>query len=72
MGIVTGGSIIRGNAIPGSKPRVTKVEAVPTDANVAYSSVGGGTVANGDLAENVLTGFVYERQAGVWTRIDTL
>jgi hypothetical protein len=63
-----GGNVIKGGTVmPGSKPRVTMVEAVPTDANV-----GGGysTPANGELAENVVTGYVYERQVGVWTRID--
>jgi hypothetical protein len=41
---------------------------VPTDTTIGYD----GTPTNGTLAENVVTGFVYERQAGVWVRIDTL
>jgi hypothetical protein len=39
---------------------------VPTDATI------GVTAANAMLAENVVTGFLYERQAGVWVRVDTL
>jgi hypothetical protein len=38
MGIITGGNVIQGHAIPGSYARVTYVEAVPTDANVGGSS----------------------------------
>jgi hypothetical protein len=75
MGIITGGNVIQGNAIPGSYARVTYVEAIPTDALVGGSSGVGGaarTPANGELAENVLTGNVYERQAGAWVRVDTL
>lgn len=70
MGIITGGNVVVGNAIAGSKARITYVEAIPTDANVAGST--GRTPANGELAENVTNGNVYERQAAVWTRIDTL
>lgn len=66
MGIITGGTVIGPGVNPGTKNRVYKTEAVPTDANI------GVTAANGMLAENVVTGFVYERQAGVWVRIDTL
>lgn len=67
MGIITGGKVIEPQTTnPGLKNRVYKTEAVPTDANI------GVTAANGMLAENVLTSFLYERQAGVWVRVDTL
>ncbi len=67
MGIITGGNIVAPSTTnPGLKNRIYKTEAVPTDANI------GVTAANGMLAENVATGFLYERQAGVWVRIDTL
>jgi len=67
MGVITGGQVIAPQTTnPGLKNRIYKAEAVPTDANI------GVTAANGMLAENVVTGFVYERQAGVWVRIDTL
>lgn len=76
MGIITGGNVIPNTTqIPGSKARVTYVEAVPTDANVGGSAGAAGaarTPANGELAVNVLNGNVYERAAGVWVRIDTL
>jgi hypothetical protein len=72
MGILTGGNVITAGAtqIPGSKFRITYTEALPTDALVAGST--GRTPANGEIAMNVLNGNVYERTAGVWTRIDTL
>jgi hypothetical protein len=67
VGIVTGGKVIEPQTTnPGTKVRMYKVEGVPTDANI------GVTAANGMLATNVLNDFVYERQAGVWVRIDTL
>jgi hypothetical protein len=67
MGIITGGQVVAPSTLnTGVKNRTYKTEAVPTDANI------GVTAANGMLAENVLTGFVYERQAGVWVRIDTI
>lgn len=75
MGIITSGNIIQGGAIPGSKARVTYVEGVPTDAKVGGSSGAGGaarTPVNGELSVDVLNGNVYERQAAVWVRIDTL
>jgi hypothetical protein len=72
MGIITGGNVIAATAaqIPGSKPRMTYVEALPTDPLVAGST--GRTPVNGELAVNVLNGNVYERIGGVWTRSDTL
>ena len=67
MPVITGGKVIEpSTANPGLKQRIYKAEAVPTDANI------GVTATNGMLAENVATGFVYERQAGVWVRIDTI
>lgn len=67
MGIITGGKVIeQGTANPGVRGRIYRTEAVPTDANI------GVTAANGMIAENVLNGNLYERQAGVWVRIDTL
>ena len=85
MPMITGGTVIppgplaggiQGpNATPDSKFRITWLEAVPTDALVGGSSGVGGAArapANGEIACNVLTGNIYERQAGAWVRIDTL
>lgn len=67
MPVIFGGRVIEPQTTnPGIKNRIYKTEGVPTDATI------GVTAANGQLAENVLTGFVYERQAGVWVRVDTL
>lgn len=67
MGIIFGGQVIAPSTLnAGIKSRIYRVEGVPTDTNI------GVTATNGMLAENVLTNFVYERQAGVWVRIDTL
>ena len=67
MPIITGGTVIPPSTLnSGIKQPVYATEAVPTDANI------GVTAANGMLAQNVLTGFLYERQAGVWVRIDTV
>lgn len=70
MAVITGGSVIgpagTGNANPGLKNRIYKTNGVPTDGTT------GVTAANGLLAEDVTTGFVYERQGGAWVRIDTL
>jgi hypothetical protein len=69
MAVITGGKVITGSgANAGVKNRIYRADAVPTDANIGYD----GTPPNGTLAENVATGFVYERQAAVWVRIDTL
>ena len=70
MAVISGGLVIGGNN-PGQaqvKNRVYRANAVPTDANIGYE----GTPANGTLAENVVTGFLYERQAAVWVRVDTV
>jgi hypothetical protein len=70
VAVITGGKVIGGAnpAQAGVKNRVYRADGVPTDTNIGYD----GTPANGTLAENVATGFVYERQAGIWVRIDTL
>ena len=64
-----------GQVMPGSKPRIGMCDAVPTDDLVGGITTGAGvryrTPVNGELAENVATGYVYERQTAVWTRIDT-
>lgn len=67
MAVITGGKVIEPQTTnPGLGNRIYRADGVPTDSNI------GVTAANGMLAENVATGFVYERQAGVWVRIDTL
>lgn len=69
MPIVFGGKVIEpmaAGANPGIKSRIYRVEGVPTDAIIGVPA------ANGMLSENVLTNFIYERQAGVWVRVDTL
>jgi hypothetical protein len=68
MPVITGGRVIEPQTTnPGLRNRIYKTDGVPTDANI-----GGLTAANGMLAENIVTGFLYERAAGVWTRVDTL
>lgn len=67
MAVITGGRIIEPQTTnPGLANRIYPTDGVPTDANIGLAAV------NGMLAENVATGFVYERQAGVWVRVDTL
>lgn len=73
MAVITGGQVIGppgsgvgSNANPGLKNRTYKTTGVPTDTTI------GVTAANGMIAEDVASGNVYERQAGVWVRIDTL
>lgn len=74
MAVITGGQVIGpppapgagSNANVGVKNTVYRTTGVPTDTTI------GVTAANGMLAENVTTGFLYERQGGVWVRIDTL
>jgi hypothetical protein len=71
MAVIQGGQVNtagQGVTTPGAKPRVLYANGVPTDANLTSAAV----PANGDLAVNVLTGDVYERAAGVWTRRDTI
>jgi hypothetical protein len=62
MPIIQGGIVM-----PGSRQPIYAVNGVPTDANVGISSP-----PNGTLAQNTANGNIYERQAGVWVRIDTL
>jgi hypothetical protein len=67
MPMIFGGKVIEPQTTnPGLKQRLYHTEGVPTDATIGVAAV------NGMLAENVLTGFVYERQAGAWVRIDTI
>jgi hypothetical protein len=68
MAVISGGTVIPSGATanPGLKNVIYTTNAVPTDGTI------GVTAANGMLAQNVVTGFVYERQAGAWVRIDTL
>jgi hypothetical protein len=68
MAIITGGTIISSvnNPNVGVRGRIYRVTGVPTDTTI------GVTAANGMIAENLTTNDLYERQAGVWVRIDTL
>lgn len=74
MAVITGGTVIGpppapgagSNANVGVKNTIYRAAAVPTDTNIGVTAV------NGMLAENVTTGFVYERQGGLWVRIDTI
>jgi hypothetical protein len=67
MPIVTGGIVIAPSTLnSGIRQRIYRTEGVPTDATIGFAA------ANGQIAENVLTGNIYERQAGIWVRIDTL
>lgn len=69
MAVITGGRVIPTDPDQvGVRPRIYNSEGVPTDTNIGFD----GTPANGTLAVNVATGFVYERQLAVWTRVDTL
>jgi hypothetical protein len=71
MGIITGGNIMPPHPTAGAglRSQVYAVEAVPTDANIGLPVA---SIVNGMFATNVLTGFMYERRAGVWTRMDTV
>lgn len=67
MPTISGGRIIEpGVSTVGTKVRIYHVDGLPTDANI------GATAANGMIAANMQNGNIYERQAGVWVRIDTL
>jgi hypothetical protein len=71
MAVIAGGKVITDTAavtISPAKARVYHADGIPTDTNIGYD----GTPPNGTLADNTNTKFVYERQAGVWVRIDTL
>lgn len=67
MPIVTGGNVIAPSTLnSGVRGRIYRTEGVPTDATIGFAA------ANGQIAENVQNGNLYERQAGLWVRIDTL
>ena len=67
MAVITGGNVIPPQTTnTGVRDRIYYTVAVPTDTTI------GVTAANGMLAMNTATGFLYERQAGVWVRVDTL
>lgn len=67
MAVITGGTVIAPSTLnAGVKTRIYRTNGVPTDTTI------GVTAANAMLAEDVATGNLYERQAGVWVRIDTL
>lgn len=71
MAVITGGKVIAqttATTTPGTKQRIYNAVAVPTDSNIGFD----GVPPNATLAQNVTTGFVYERQAGAWVRVDTL
>lgn len=69
MAVISGGTVSpKGVKTEGVRPTMYQTNGVPTDATISSAF----TPANGDFATNVLTGFVYERQAGVWVRIDTV
>lgn len=69
MAVISGGMVSPpGVRIEATGPTVYRTNGVPTDATISSAF----TPANGDLAVNVLNNQTYERQAGVWVRIDTL
>jgi hypothetical protein len=69
MSVITGGAVSPpGVRTPGTRPGIYVTTDVPTDALVSSLF----TPSNGDIAVNTVTGFVYERQATVWVRIDTV
>jgi hypothetical protein len=68
MGIISGGRIIPSGSQVGTRTKPYAVEGVPTDANIGLTE----TAANGMIAVNVLTNFIYERRAGAWVRMDTV
>jgi hypothetical protein len=69
--IITGGNIMPPHPTAGAGLRQTvyAVEGVPTDANIGLPA---SAIVNGMLAQNVVSGFLYERAGGVWTRRDTV
>ena len=72
MPIITGGNVlIGGNVNPGGRAAMLYSDGVPA-TNGSNLGVPAASLANGMLATNVATGDVYERQAGLWVRIDTL
>lgn len=72
MATITGGNVlIGGNVNPGSRPAMLYSDGVPA-TNGSNIGVPAASLANGMLATDIATGNVYERQAGLWVRIDTL
>jgi hypothetical protein len=70
MPVITGGRVIEPQTTnPGLKNRIYKTSGAPSDALITGIGL---TPANGMLAEDIVTGNVSERAAGVWTRIDTV
>lgn len=75
MAIITGGNQIHGHITPGVKQWITWCLGVPTDAKVGGTAGPGGTTrtpANGEKAGDVTNGDLYERQTGVWVKINTI
>jgi hypothetical protein len=69
MAVISGGTVSPpGVQSTGNRGPEYFTNGVPTDATVSSAF----TPANGAIATNVLTGFIYERQAGAWVRIDTI
>jgi hypothetical protein len=69
MAVISGGTVSApGVQSVGNRNPEYYTNGVPTDATVSSAF----TPANGAVAVNVLTGFIYERQAGSWVRIDTI
>jgi hypothetical protein len=67
MPVITGGKVIEPQTTnPGVRSRIYYTTGVPTDTTI------GVTAANGMVAMDVANGNIYERAAGVWTRVDTL
>lgn len=72
MAVITGGNVLIGGlTTPGTKSVMLYSEGVPA-TNGSNLGVASASLANGMLATDVLTRNVYERQAGLWVRIDTL
>jgi hypothetical protein len=69
MPIITGGIVMPPNPSGGGRQPIYATEAVPTDANIGVPAA---NIVNGMLAQNVVTGFLYERRAGAWVRADTV
>jgi hypothetical protein len=69
MGIISGGNVMSPSPSAGLRSEIYAVEGVPTDANIGVPAA---NIINGMFATNVLTGFLYERRAGAWVRMDTV
>jgi hypothetical protein len=73
MPVISGGNVIppvtAGVTNAGVKPVIYTANGVPTDSNIGLPAA---AITNGMYAQDVTTGNLYERRAGVWTRMDTL